>query len=73
MQLTELHAHRHSIPTRSGEISYIDTSPEDPAGTGPVTLFVHGIATNAYLWRNVIGALAGATSPSTFRCTARAR
>ena len=59
MQLTELEAHRHSIATRSGEISYIDTAPEDPAGTGPVALFVHGIATNAYLWRNVIGALAG--------------
>jgi pimeloyl-ACP methyl ester carboxylesterase len=56
MQLTELHARRHSITTRSGEISYIDT---DPEGTGPVALFVHGIATNAYLWRNVIGALAG--------------
>ena len=56
MQLTELHARRHSIATRSGEISYIDT---DPAGTGPVALFVHGVATNAYLWRNVIGALAG--------------
>ena len=56
MQLTELHAHRHSITTRSGEISYIDTN---PAGTGPVALFVHGIATNAYLWRNVIGPLTG--------------
>ena len=56
MQLTDLHASRHSIATRSGEIGYIDT---DPAGTGPVALFVHGIATNAYLWRNVIGALAG--------------
>ena len=51
MQLTELDARRHSITTRSGEISYIDI------GTGPVALFVHGIATNAYLWRNVIGAL----------------
>jgi pimeloyl-ACP methyl ester carboxylesterase len=53
MQLTELHAHRHRITTRSGEISYIDI------GTGPVALFVHGVATNAYLWRNVIGALSG--------------
>jgi pimeloyl-ACP methyl ester carboxylesterase len=53
MQLTELDACRHSITTRSGEISYIDI------GTGPVALFVHGIATNAYLWRNVIGALSG--------------
>ena len=56
MQLTEFDAHRHSITTRSGEISYIDVG---PAGTGPVALFVHGIATNASLWRNVIGALSG--------------
>src|ERR1700751_3343532 len=68
MQLTDLDARRHSIATRSGEISYIDThpgtpvdprTPMNPEGTGPVALFVHGIATNAYLWRNVIGALAG--------------
>ena len=52
MQLSELQAHRHTAATRSGEISYIDI------GTGPVALFVHGIATNAYLWRNVIGTLA---------------
>jgi len=52
MQLTELDAHRHTAATRSGEISYIDI------GTGPVVLFVHGIATNAYLWRHVISALA---------------
>ncbi|HYY18679.1 MAG TPA: hypothetical protein VE864_07540, partial [Streptosporangiaceae bacterium] len=64
MQLTELEAHRHSIATRSGEISYIDIDPETPEDpetpgrTGPVALFVHGIATNAFLWRNVIGALA---------------
>jgi len=56
MQLTELEDHRHSIATRSGEISYIDV---DPERTGPVALFVHGVATNAYLWRNVIGALSG--------------
>ena len=52
MQLQELNAHRHTAATRSGEISYIDI------GTGPTALFVHGIATNAYLWRNVISALA---------------
>ena len=51
MQLSELDAHRHTAATRSGQISYIDI------GTGPVALFVHGIATNAYLWRHVIGAL----------------
>ena len=52
MQLTALDTHRHATATRSGEISYLDI------GTGPVALFVHGIATNAYLWRHVIGALA---------------
>ena len=51
MQLSELDAHRHTAVTRSGEVSYLDV------GTGPVALFVHGIATNAYLWRNVIAAL----------------
>ena len=80
MQLTELDARRHSIATRSGEISYIDIDPGTPTeGTGPVALFVHGIATNAYLWRNVIGALAGQGPgqrrciASTCRCTAAAR
>jgi pimeloyl-ACP methyl ester carboxylesterase len=53
MELTELEAHRHTAALRSGEISYIDV------GTGPVALFVHGIASNAYLWRHVISALAG--------------
>jgi pimeloyl-ACP methyl ester carboxylesterase len=52
MQLAELDAHRHTAATRSGQISYIDI------GTGPVALFVHGIATNAYLWRHLIAALA---------------
>ncbi len=53
MQLQELDARRHTAATRYGDISYLDI------GTGPVALFVHGIATNAYLWRNVIGGLAG--------------
>jgi pimeloyl-ACP methyl ester carboxylesterase len=51
MQVTTLDTYRHTTTTRYGEISYLD------AGTGPVALFVHGIATNAYLWRYVIGAL----------------
>jgi pimeloyl-ACP methyl ester carboxylesterase len=51
VQLQELDAARHSVTTRSGEVSYLDI------GTGPAALFVHGIATNAYLWRHVIGAL----------------
>jgi len=53
MQLAELNAHRHTAATRSGEISYLDL------GAGPVALFVHGIATNAYLWRHVMDALSG--------------
>jgi pimeloyl-ACP methyl ester carboxylesterase len=53
MELTELDTHRHSAATPAGEISYLDI------GTGPVALFVHGIATNAYLWRHVIGEVAG--------------
>src|SRR4030088_1769613 len=60
MHLEDLDARRRVVLTRSGEISYIDI------GTGPVALFVHGLATNAYLWRNVIGALArpgGETEP----------
>jgi pimeloyl-ACP methyl ester carboxylesterase len=69
MQLTELEDHRHTIATRSGEISYIDVDPATPERTGPVALFVHGVATNAYLWRNVIGALSG-QRPGTRRCIA---
>ena len=53
MEIHELDAHRHATATRSGEVSYVDV------GTGPVALFVHGLATSAYLWRNVIEALAG--------------
>jgi pimeloyl-ACP methyl ester carboxylesterase len=53
MEPRELDAGRHSVSTNSGEISYIDI------GTGPAALFVHGVGTNAYLWRNVIGPLAG--------------
>jgi pimeloyl-ACP methyl ester carboxylesterase len=52
MQLTELEAHRHTARTASGDLSYLDI------GAGPVALFVHGIATNAYLWRHVISAVA---------------
>src|ERR1700684_1620410 len=53
MQLPELEAHRHTVATSSGEISYLDI------GAGPVALFVHGIATHAYLWRHVMDALSG--------------
>jgi pimeloyl-ACP methyl ester carboxylesterase len=51
MELQELDAHRHTVSTPTGDLSYLDI------GTGPVALFVHGIATNAYLWRNVVDGL----------------
>jgi pimeloyl-ACP methyl ester carboxylesterase len=44
---------RHTVETRSGPVAYVD------AGEGPAALFVHGIATGAHLWRNVIDELAG--------------
>jgi pimeloyl-ACP methyl ester carboxylesterase len=45
----ELETHRRSIATELGEISYLDV------GEGPTALFVHGVFTNALLWRNVLG------------------
>jgi pimeloyl-ACP methyl ester carboxylesterase len=51
MQPTDLEAHRHTVSTDAGDLSYLDI------GTGPVALFVHGIGSNAFLWRNVIGGL----------------
>jgi pimeloyl-ACP methyl ester carboxylesterase len=51
MQPADLEAHRHTVSTAAGDLSYLDI------GTGPVALFVHGIAANAYLWRNVIAGL----------------
>ncbi|WP_158852415.1 alpha/beta fold hydrolase [Saccharothrix deserti] len=45
----EFAAHRRSV----GEISYLDV------GEGPVTVFVHGVFTNALLWRNCLRRLAG--------------
>src|ERR1700732_2203585 len=53
MQLSELNAHPHTAAARFGEISDLDL------GAGPTALFVHGIATNAYLWRHVMEALSG--------------
>lgn len=42
---------RHEIATRHGTVSYLDV------GYGPTAVFVHGVGTNAYLWRHVIGAV----------------
>lgn len=51
----EFEASRRSVDG----ISYVDV------GEGPVTVFVHGVFTNALLWRNVMRELAG-----TRRCIA---
>ncbi|TCC37473.1 alpha/beta hydrolase [Kribbella capetownensis] len=51
--------HRHTVSTLSGEISYVEI------GAGAPALFVHGIATNAHIWQNLIPLLA-----DTRRCVA---
>jgi pimeloyl-ACP methyl ester carboxylesterase len=43
-----LELHRRTVRTRRGDVSVLDV------GAGPAALFVHGVGTNAYLWRNVI-------------------
>ena len=50
MNLAEFDTHRHTVETPSGPISYVDVGSAD----APPALFVHGVGTNAYLWRNVI-------------------
>jgi pimeloyl-ACP methyl ester carboxylesterase len=54
MDLGAFDARRATIPTRRGAISVIDTG---DIGAGPAAVFVHGVGTNAYLWRHVIGRL----------------
>ncbi|HET6953069.1 MAG TPA: alpha/beta fold hydrolase [Acidimicrobiales bacterium] len=51
MDMRMLDAHRATATTPVGDISYVDV------GDGPTALFVHGVGTNAYLWRNVVGGL----------------
>lgn len=48
MNPQEFGAHRKSLATSAGEISYADI------GTGPAALLVHGVFLNAYFWRHVI-------------------
>jgi pimeloyl-ACP methyl ester carboxylesterase len=47
-------AHRALIQTPDADVSYVEV------GTGPTAVFVHGVGTNAYLWRNLIQHTAGA-------------
>jgi pimeloyl-ACP methyl ester carboxylesterase len=52
--LERLDEHRVQVATRSGPVSVIDTG-----GPGRAALFVHGLGTSSYLWRNVIAELGG--------------
>jgi pimeloyl-ACP methyl ester carboxylesterase len=51
--LARLDEHRREAKTRRGIVSYLDTGPRG----GVPAVFVHGVGTNAFLWRNVIAAL----------------
>ena len=53
-EMERLDKHRSQVRTRSGPASYVDTG-----GPGRPVLFVHGIGSSSYLWRNVIGELEG--------------
>ena len=52
MNLIEIERHRNTVTTRYGVTSYLDM------GAGPPALFVHGLATSAHLWRNLVPRLA---------------
>jgi pimeloyl-ACP methyl ester carboxylesterase len=52
--LERVDTHRRQADTRSGPVSYLDTG-----GSGRPALFIHGVGTSSYLWRNVIGNLDG--------------
>jgi pimeloyl-ACP methyl ester carboxylesterase len=53
--LEEFDTHRKQAVTPSGPVSYVDTG-----GQGRPALFLHGVATSSYLWRNVISLLGSA-------------
>ena len=53
-EMERLDKHRSQVRTRSGPASYVDTG-----GPGRPVLFVHGVGTSSYLWRNVIAQLDG--------------
>ena len=52
MDIAELRELRQIVSTAAGPTSFVDTG-----GDGPVALFIHGIATNAALWRRPIARL----------------
>jgi pimeloyl-ACP methyl ester carboxylesterase len=59
MSFQALEAHRARVETPSADLSYVDI------GTGPPTVFIHGVGTSAYLWCNLVEELA-----SSRRCVA---
>jgi pimeloyl-ACP methyl ester carboxylesterase len=52
MDVTTLDGYRRLATTESGPVSYVDV------GSGRPAVFVHGIFTNAAVWRKVLGAVA---------------
>jgi len=52
--MERLDKYRSQVRTRSGPASYVDTG-----GPGRPVLFVHGVGTSSYLWRNAIAQLDG--------------
>jgi len=53
-EMERLDKYRSRVQTPSGPVSYIDTG-----GPGRPVLFVHGVGSSSYLWRNVIERLDG--------------
>ncbi len=51
MDPKDWNARRKSVDTEAGRISYVER------GTGPVSLFVHGVLLNGYLWRHQLAEL----------------
>lgn len=53
MNPLEYDAQRQFVETDSGVVSYVDV------GGGRTALFIHGVGTSGYLWRNVVSGLEG--------------
>jgi pimeloyl-ACP methyl ester carboxylesterase len=51
MDLSEFHTLRRFAEVNSGRIAYVEQ------GSGPVSLFLHGVPLNGYHWRHIIAAL----------------
>ena len=49
-EIALLEPYRQSMSTARGVLSYIDAGPRD----GVPAVFVHGVGTNAYLWRKFV-------------------